>query len=62
MGFLRELVSLPPLKTKLSDVQNVDAIYISHIHPDHYDDRYFNFRKDIPIIILNEGPNFLKKI
>ena len=51
----------PPLKTKISDIQDVDAIYISHIHPDHYDDRYFNFRKDTPIIILNEGPNFLKK-
>ena len=51
----------PPLKTKLSDIQDVDAIYISHIHPDHYDDRYFDFPKNIPLIILNEGPNFLKK-
>jgi len=51
----------PPLKTKISDLQNVDGIYISHIHPDHYDDRYFDFPKDIPLIILNEGPNFLKK-
>ena len=51
----------PPLKTKLSDLQNVDAIYISHLHPDHYDERNFNFSKNIPIIILNEGPNFLKK-
>ena len=52
----------PPLKTKLSDIQNVDGIYISHIHPDHFDERYFNFSKDIPLIILDEGPNFLKKI
>ena len=51
----------PPLKTKISDIQNVDGIYISHIHPDHYDDRYFDFPKDIPLIILDEGPNFLKK-
>jgi UDP-MurNAc hydroxylase len=51
----------PPLKTKLSDLQNVDAIYVSHIHPDHFDDRYFNFPKDKRIIILNEEPNFLKK-
>ena len=34
---------------------------MSHVHPDHYDDRYFNFPKDMPLIILNEGPNFLKK-
>ncbi len=51
----------PPLKTKISDLQNVDGIYVSHLHPDHYDERYFNFPKDIPLIILNEGPNFLKK-
>ncbi len=51
----------PPLKTKLKDIQDVDGIYVSHIHPDHFDDRYFNFSKDMPLIILNEGPNFLKK-
>ena len=51
----------PPLKTKLSDIQDVDGIYVSHIHPDHYDNRNFDFPKDIPLIILNEGPNFLKK-
>ena len=51
----------PPLKTSISDLQNVDGIYLSHIHPDHYDDRYFDYPKDIPLIILNEGPNFLKK-
>ena len=51
----------PPLKTTLSDIQNVDGIYVSHIHPDHYDERNFDFPKDIPLIILNEGPNFLKK-
>jgi len=51
----------PPLKTKLSDIQNIDGIYVSHIHPDHFDERFFKFKKDIPLIILNEGPNFLKK-
>tara|TARA_B100001123_G_C15321112_1_gene1027924 strand:- start:1523 stop:2773 length:1251 start_codon:yes stop_codon:yes gene_type:complete len=51
----------PALKTKVNDLQNVDGIYVSHIHPDHYDERYFDFPKEIPIIILNEGPNFLKK-
>tara|TARA_Y100000816_G_C26076628_1_gene566825 strand:- start:270 stop:1520 length:1251 start_codon:yes stop_codon:yes gene_type:complete len=51
----------PPLKTKISDIKDVDAIYVSHIHPDHYDDRYFDFPKNMPLIILDEGPNFLKK-
>jgi len=51
----------PPLKTKISDLQNIDGIYVSHIHPDHYDERNFDFPKNIPLIILNEGQNFLKK-
>ena len=51
----------PPLKTKIKDLKKVDAIYISHIHPDHYDERYFDFPKKIPIIILDQEPNFLKK-
>ena len=51
----------PPLKTKIEDLQTVDAIYVSHVHPDHYDERNFDFPKEIPIIILDEGPNFLKK-
>jgi UDP-MurNAc hydroxylase len=51
----------PPLKTKISDIQNIDAIYVSHVHPDHFDDRNFDFPKNIPLIILDEGPNFLKK-
>jgi len=51
----------PPLKTKLKNLQNVDAIYLSHIHPDHYDERYFKFKVKTPIIILDQEPNFLKK-
>jgi len=51
----------PPLKTQLKDLLDVDALYISHIHQDHYDNRNFNYRKDIPIIVLDHGPNFLIK-
>ncbi|SVE46189.1 uncharacterized protein METZ01_LOCUS499043, partial [marine metagenome] len=25
-----------PLKTTVENLQDVDAIYVSHIHPDHY--------------------------
>ena len=53
--------NFPPLKTKVENLQEVDAIYLSHIHPDHYDERNFDFPKDMPIILLDEGPNFLKK-
>ena len=50
-----------PLKTKLCDVQNVDAIFVSHLHPDHFDERNFDFDKEKPIIVLDHGPNFLIK-
>ena len=49
------------LKTTINDLKNIDAIYVSHIHPDHYDDRFFNFPKDIPIIVLDHGLNFLHR-
>ena len=51
----------PPLTTKPEDVHNVDAVYVSHLHPDHFDERFFNFRKDIPIIALEHGHNFLRR-
>ena len=51
----------PKLKTTNKDIENVDAIYISHLHPDHFDERNFDFRKDIPLIVLDHGPNFLIK-
>lgn len=49
------------LQTQIKDLQEVDAIYVSHLHPDHFDERYFNFDKSIPLIVLDHGPNFLIK-
>ena len=51
----------PPLSTTPEDVLNVDAVYVSHLHPDHFDERFFNFDKTIPIIALEHGHNFLRK-
>ena len=51
----------PQLKTRPEDVRDVDAIYISHLHPDHFDERYFDFDKNISLIVLDHGPNFLIK-
>ena len=51
----------PPLQTKFRDIKNVDAIYLSHIHPDHYDERFFKYDLNTPIILLDQEPNFLKK-
>lgn len=49
------------LNTTWNDIQDVDAVYISHVHPDHYDEKNFNFRKDIPILVMDHGFNFLHK-
>jgi len=51
----------PKLKTTINDVKNVDAIYISHLHPDHFDERNFDFEKSTPLLVLDHGPNFLIK-
>jgi len=49
----------PPLETSFKDIQNIDLIYLSHIHQDHYDDRFFDFPKDTPIVVLDDKFNFL---
>lgn len=51
----------PPLSTTHQDLQEVDAIYLSHIHPDHYDERFFDYPKDTPIFVLDSKYNFLAK-
>ena len=51
----------PPLKTKHKNLQDVTAIFISHIHPDHYDERFFDYPKNTPIFILDSKFNFLLK-
>ena len=49
----------PVLETRMGDLQEVDAIYLSHIHADHYDERFFDFRRDIPIFLLDNETNYL---
>lgn len=52
----------PPLKSKPSDYFGVDAIYLSHLHPDHFDEKALQeFPKDKAIIYLDHEPNFLAK-
>jgi UDP-MurNAc hydroxylase len=49
----------PKLTTVFADVSGVDAIYLSHIHPDHFDERFFDYRLGLPIIVLDDRANFL---
>jgi UDP-MurNAc hydroxylase len=50
------------IKVSLNDLLSVDALYISHLHPDHFDiETLQQFRKDIPIVVLDRAPNFLHR-
>jgi UDP-MurNAc hydroxylase len=51
----------PPLRTTWADVQDVDAVYVSHLHPDHFDERFWAIPKEVPLVVLDHGPNFLIK-
>ncbi len=53
----------PPLKTKPQDVVDVQAIYLSHLHPDHYDPKTLAvFPRDTPILLHAAEPNFLGRL
>lgn len=49
----------PKLETRIEDLQGVDAIYVSHLHPDHFDERHFDFDRNMPLIVMDHPPNFL---
>ena len=51
----------PPLSFSPEEFNDVDYIYISHIHPDHCSIKTLNkMNKDIPILIHNYDSKFLK--
>ncbi len=53
----------PPLKVRPRDLADVDALYISHIHPDHCDPTTLSaFPREIPILVLDHPPNFLHRV
>lgn len=53
----------PKVKNPLESIGDIDFIYISHIHPDHYDSdflkKYFQKYKTKKIFIANHSPNHL---
>lgn len=51
----------PPISTTIEDLLPIDAVFLSHIHPDHFDDRFFHFPLSTPIFVLDLAPNFLEK-
>ena len=52
----------PPCTIKLDELNNVDGIFITHIHPDHFSVKTLEkMNKQIPIFIHKFQYNFLKK-
>ena len=53
----------PPLRTSPEQLaRQTDALYISHIHPDHFDPLSLApMRKDIPVVILDHNNKFLQQ-
>lgn len=53
----------PPVTTTVEDLLGVNALYISHLHPDHYSKPDMDrFPRHIPIIYLDQEPNYLRKV
>lgn len=51
----------PPINLKECDLSNVDFVYISHIHPDHFDPLTMELiDKSVPILIHKYHHTFLK--
>lgn len=54
----------PKLENPIEKIGDVDVIYISHIHPDHYDGeflrKYMAVHGKKPLLIANHNPNYLK--
>jgi UDP-MurNAc hydroxylase len=55
----------PKVENPLESIGDVDFIYISHIHPDHYDSdflkKYFKKYSSKKILIANHSPNHLAR-
>ena len=52
----------PPYEFRPSEFDDVDYIYISHIHPDHFNEKTLvHLKKEIPILIHNFPIKVLKK-
>src|SRR5690349_10343554 len=53
----------PPLEDPVAAIGPMDLVYVSHIHPDHYDPvflrRYLKAYPKARLIIANQAPSFL---
>ena len=53
--------NFPPIDLKKCDLNNIDFIYVSHIHPDHFDTKTMQYLDNsIPVLIHRYHQKFLK--
>jgi len=53
----------PPLQVSPRDLTDVDALFVSHVHPDHCcPETLAHFPRDVPVLVLDAGPNFLQRV
>ena len=51
----------PPLNIDPQSFEDIDAVYLSHIHPDHFSPSNMSyFKKDVPVLIHSYDAKFLK--
>lgn len=51
----------PPINLDHCDFSNIDYVYISHVHPDHFDPKTMDLLSpEIPVLIHKYHQNFLK--
>lgn len=54
--------NFPPINIEEYDLSNIDYVYISHIHPDHFDAKTMEkIDRSTPVLIHRYHKNFLKR-
>ena len=51
----------PPLRTRPADLHGITHIYISHIHPDHFDPATLKQLPRVPVILLDSSQPWLQR-
>src|SRR5206468_5563814 len=50
----------PPLRTTPADLQDITHIYLSHIHPDHFDPVTLRQLPKVPVILCGSAQPWLR--
>jgi UDP-MurNAc hydroxylase len=52
----------PPLEMTIEHVLPIDLLYLSHLHPDHFEEETLRkIPRDVTVVFLDHEPNYLKR-